>query len=139
MNYFSGDDLIFYKDSNTNKIISGGYSIDSILLKEGKSPMMTLNKTGGSGSGSGTESGTESVSNIFENLAVPAGLFYQNGSGLNNNNNIEINYKSTESLPEDIHDKLFKMVEVYNTKKKPKTYKLKNKNTNKLSRKNITN
>jgi hypothetical protein len=154
MNYITGDDLIFYKDSNTGNIMSGGYIVDSILLKEGINPITTLNsrksidnyesendlKYGGSNE--------DQVSSIFKNLAIPAGIYFHNQkSGLNNNNNnnnidFENNYNHSKPLSEDIHEKLYKLVEIQSAKK----YTRKNKNnkdnkdkikSNKKSRKNI--
>lgn len=134
MNYFTGDDLIFYQDSNTGQIMSGGYTIDSILLKKGIAPMTTLNKVGGKKDDDYDDN--DNVSSIFENLAVPAGLFYYPEK----NCNIEIiEYKQSSPLNEDIHDRLFKLVEMNNSnKKKNKTYKNKIINNNKkYSRKGI--
>jgi hypothetical protein len=136
MSYFTGDDLIFYQDSNTGQIMSGGYTIDSILLKKGVAPMTTLNKIGGKKDDIDNDKDTENVSSIFENLAVPAGLFYYPEK----NTNIEIiEYKQSSPLNEDIHDRLFKLVEMNNSyKKKHKTYKNKIINNNKkYSRKGI--
>ena len=151
MNYFTGEDLIFYKDSNTGNIMSGGYIVDSILLKEGIHPMKTLNSRksideyekqhdlqfGGS---NGEING---VSSIFQNLAIPAGLFYHNQKGgINkdyiNNNDLENNYHHGQPLSEDIHDKLYKLIEMQSTKKS-KTYKNKPDKikSKKISRKNL--
>jgi hypothetical protein len=129
MNYFSGEDLIFYKDVNSGKIMSGGYSIDSILLKDGISPMTTLNQDidiikGGS---------NQKVSNIFENLAVPAGLFYYEQKG-GKDDNQPIYYQNTSCISEDLHDKLFKLVELNSLNKKTKTYKSKNNHKDKISK-----
>ena len=55
MSYFSPNDLVFYKEND--QIMSGGYLIDSILLKQGISPMTTYNQTGGING--------DKVSNIF--------------------------------------------------------------------------
>lgn len=117
MNYFSGDDLIFYQDSNTGQIMSGGYSIDSILLKKGIAPMKTLN----GGSKNDNDNDNNNVSSIFKNLAVPAGLFYFPQKNNINTNSIE--YNQSSPLNEDIHDRLFKLVEMNPIKKKNKTYK----------------
>ena len=155
MNYFTGEDLIFYKDSDTGNIMSGGYIVDSILLKEGIHPMKTLNSRksiddyekkhdlqfGGGNALSNVEN--NGVSSIFQNLAIPAGLFYHNqNGGINkdciNNNDLENNYHHGKPLSEDIHDKLYKLIEMTPTKKtktqKNKTDKIKSK---KISRKNI--
>jgi len=70
MNNLSGDDLVYYKENG--RIMSGGFNINSILMKQGTSPLVSLNndaeaQTGGS---------LNSVSNLFKSLAVPTGLLY---------------------------------------------------------------
>jgi hypothetical protein len=125
MTHFSGDDLIFYKEND--KILSGGYSIDSILLKNNMSPMTTLNTPLNS------QMGGKNVSSCFENLAIPAGLLYLhktrptmdepifNDDALNQ-------YQDHVMIDDDLHEKLLKLVEI-NKKKKKKTRK--NNNTDK--------
>ena len=129
MSYFTGEDLVFYKEND--KIMSGGYSSDSILLKEGFSPMMTLNESYLASGGK-----KERVSNLFENLAVPAGLFYiPQTSGVKHNN--EYNYDEECEhfvLSDDIHEQLFKLIEV--DKKKKQGTKKNTSHKIKLSRKN---
>jgi hypothetical protein len=138
MSYFSGEDLIFYKDPDSGNIMSGGYSIQSILLKDNMSPMTTLNLQHGQYGQYGGVNGdvNDKVSNIFDNLAVPAGLFYtpQKGSGINNNNNNN-EYSNASTLDDDIHDQLFKLIQVNKSNKKS-TKKNKNKINNKISKKN---
>ena len=68
---FTDDDFLFYKAGDV--IMSGGYSIDSLLLKEGISPMQTFNSLENN-----NQMGGNKPSNIFENLAVPAGLLFIN-------------------------------------------------------------
>lgn len=114
MNHFSPVDMIFYKEGD--KIMSGGFSIDSLLLHNGISPMYTKNNennlTGGNKS--------SSVGDIFKNLAVPAGLLYQKNGGKKRDlfkytehaEEVQGGFKNNAVLPEDIHDKLLKMIEV---------------------------
>jgi hypothetical protein len=114
MSNLSSNDLIFYKEND--KIMSGGYSIDSFLLQQGKSPMQTLNNL--------TQIGGEKVSSPFENLAVPAGIFYINQKipkSEYSQTNKGINHLT---LPDDIHDKLFALVEI-DKKRKRQTKKQK--------------
>jgi hypothetical protein len=129
MNYFSSDDLVFYQDKQSGRIMSGGYNINSILLQKGVAPMTTLNSMKEDDNMLG---GTKSVSNIFDNLAVPAGLYYNEQKQRGGFNNIQ--YSNAEPLSEDIHDKLFKLVEV-NTKTKQKTCKNRNAKKNKDNKK----
>jgi hypothetical protein len=64
------DDLVFNTDKNGD-ITAGGFSVDSCLLKSGVSPITTINN--------GSQKGG-SVSEIFKDLAVPAGLLYMQQS-----------------------------------------------------------
>uniref|UniRef100_A0A6C0E612 Uncharacterized protein n=1 Tax=viral metagenome TaxID=1070528 RepID=A0A6C0E612_9ZZZZ len=113
MSYFTGEDLVFYKEND--QIMSGGYSIDSILLKQGIAPITTFNTpiTGGR---------KEQVSNLFENLAVPAGLLYiHHKPSFNEHNYDEV--CNHDVLSDDIHDQLFALVELQKPKKQ-KTRKI---------------
>jgi hypothetical protein len=67
------DDFILQRDIN-GKITGGGYNIESMLLKKGRSPMTTLNHDVVQGGGKNDKN----VSSLFTDLAVPAGLFYVN-------------------------------------------------------------
>ena len=65
---FDGGDFVFTENSK-GEVVGGGYKIQSFFLQGGISPMTTYNESpllGGK------------VSAPFENLAVPAGLFYIN-------------------------------------------------------------
>ena len=131
MNHFSANDLVFYKEDD--RIMSGGYLIDSILLKQGISPMTTYNQTGGLNG--------DKVSNIFENLAVPAGLLYtyKKGNGIYEEYQInKVFAKENKVLPDEIHDELFKQIEIDLDKKKViKKTRKQNKRSNKQTKKLI--
>lgn len=136
MTTFLKDDLIFYKNGD-GKIMSGGYSVESRMLEEGISPMRTLNLEQDGGKEK-KEKKEEKVSNGFENLAVPAGLYYitqpQSKTKYKEQHNY---YKEHTPLSDDIFDKLFEMIE-YNDKKKRKTKKQNlnvDKNKNKTTKK----
>lgn len=128
MNKFSGEDLIFYKEND--KIMSGGYLINSILLNQGLPPMTTLNQNYYGGQG-------EKVSSIFENLAVPAGLFYMNTKKeIIKNPPIDDEIEHVP-LSDDLHDQLFALIEMKPIKKNTRKKSIiKNKTSNKISRKN---
>lgn len=125
----SPEDLVFYQENGN--IMSGGYLIDSILLKEGLSPITTFNQSGGDNS--------EKVSNIFENLAVPAGLFYKykKGSPINEyiSNNTHKGEQKEVTLSDDIHDQLFKQIEISNKSSKKNLTKRATKKNNKKTKK----
>jgi hypothetical protein len=114
MTTFLKDDLIFYKNENGD-IMSGGYSIESHLLQNGISPMKTLNFNQNGGK-------EDKISSGFENIAVPAGLYFITQP-------THIKYKEQKNydkehipLSDDIYDKLYEMIE-YDEKKKRKTKK----------------
>jgi hypothetical protein len=112
------NDLIFYKNTEGN-IMSGGYNVESYMLQNGISPMKTLNLSQQGGK-------DNKMSSNFENMAVPAGLYYitqQNPNSKNKKNKEQMNYsKEHKELPDTIFDSLYEMIE-YDNKKKRKTKK----------------
>jgi hypothetical protein len=114
MSILNHNDLIFYKQDG--QIISGGYSLNSALLKNGISPMQTMNtleqtKTGGTNK-------VQKVSDMFTNFAVPAGLYLINPNN-NNSDKPKGHYEKHHTmLSDDIYDKLFKLVQPDETTKK---------------------
>lgn len=123
---FEGNDFVLVKDKNGN-YIGGGYKIKSNFLHEDTPIMTTYNK--------GEQDGGK-VSSPFENLAVPAGLFYVNMRVPKKEikEKYEPEYVSHETLSDDIIDKLFSMIEV-DKKRKRKTRKQRAKPVNTKSRK----
>ena len=127
---FNGGDFVFNRmiDEKTGEstIVGGGYKINSFFLQGGIPAMTTLNSSDQTGG---------KVSSPFENLAVPAGLFYINQRVPKNDlYKPEHHYKEHEMLSDDMIDKLFGLVEADN-KKKRKTRKHINKSDKKKSRK----
>jgi hypothetical protein len=117
---FGGDDFVFTKlnDPETGKstFIGGGYKVNSFFLQGGFPIMTTLNtseQTGGK------------VSSPFENLAVPAGLFFINQRIPKNELDIEkqiYHYEQHDVVSDDMIDKLFNLVDA-NKKQQRKTKK----------------
>lgn len=126
---FNDNELVFYKKNG--EIQSGGYKVESLLMKQGKSPMVTLNDTIQTGGGENTKSKSKSKSNsksssketdnylsLFKDLAVPTGLFYiqnningiieDNQSQCQNNN--YITEDKDEILDEKIYNQLLQIV-----------------------------
>ena len=107
-------DMVFYKEGE--KIMSGGFSIESLMWKNGESPMYTANNP----NSPNNLSGGNSVSGIFKNLAVPSGLLYQKAGEkkrqlfeyTEGEQELVGGFKESLVLPESIHSLLMKMVEV---------------------------
>ena len=108
---FTADDFLFYKAGDV--IMSGGYSIDSLLLKEGISPMQTFNSL----ENGSNQMGGNKASNIFENLAVPAGLLFINKKNIGSYSSLS-DYKETKMLPDNIFDEFMSMIEMDKRKRK---------------------
>ena len=66
---FEDSELVMYKKDG--KIYGGGFTVNSIMMQHGISPITRVNVGGGVGSKKGG-GGTDS----FANLAIPAGLYY---------------------------------------------------------------
>jgi hypothetical protein len=94
--------------------MSGGYKIDSLLLNEGISPMQTLNKLENNSQFGGK---FDKPSNIFENLAVPAGLLLFNKKNPGSYSSLT-NYKENQMLPDNIFDEFMSMIEMDKRKRK---------------------
>jgi len=92
---FEPADIVFNTNENGD-VTAGGFSVNSCLLKSGLSPIATMN-------GSSQKGG--SVSEIFKNLAVPAGLLYMQqslaSSFPSDNNN--------ETVSDALYDKLLNL------------------------------
>ena len=123
MSSLDGDDLVFYSDSN-NEIYSGGFSINSIMMKGGISPFTTLNKMNGQTGGN--------VSDLFKDLVVPSWLVSQGNifNGGKKQNNKDSDSDDDEIISDDLHDKLVALVTVSDAEiksKKKQTKRFKNK------------
>ena len=141
-NIFNNEDFVLMKQKNddgTEEIIGGGYKINSFFMENGEPILTTFNEESetdldGKKKEQQGDKGQQGgkVSSPFENLAVPAGLFYINQRVSTNKNkkDNEHYYKKHEVISDDIMDKLFGLVE-YNKKQQRKTRKQKPKNANK--------
>lgn len=109
------NDFIFYKEKD--KIIGGGFSIDSILLSKGISPISTINNES-----SYDNENNENVSDLFKNLVVPSGLFYMQEKyytgGIKNYKNENKNDENNEYINDDIYEKLLTLASESKTRRK---------------------
>jgi len=103
--YMDNSDFVFTQstDENGNKtIIGGGYKINSFFLNS-EEPLMITNLI------DKEQDGGKKNSTSFEDLAVPAGLFYieQKVPKIKANTHYDDSHKM---LPEDIYEKLLSLV-----------------------------
>ena len=72
MSSLGADDMVFYKEGE--KVMSGGFLVDSIMLQKGGAPMQTIQNDD-----ENNDDEVNSMSSVFKDMAVPAGLLYQSG------------------------------------------------------------
>jgi len=116
MNYIGADELIY---NNDGEIHSGGFSVNSIMMKNGLSPILTLNHNNINPIQSGGSS-INKVSDLFNNLVVPNwtlsynyknGPVYEGGdSNLKYQNSL--NEKEDDIIEDTLHDKLVNLAKV---------------------------
>jgi len=117
INYIGGDELVFNSDESGG-INSGGFSVNSIMMKAGMSPIMTLNNQYGGG---------DQVSDLFNNLVIPnwASSYDNRMTGGKYNDNIDSD--SDDEVDGDLHDKLIDLVKQHENEKAKKGGKKKTK------------
>lgn len=132
------NDLVYYTDKENN-IYSGGYSIQSILLKQGISPITTINTNTNTNNneikGGMNEQGGGGVSDIFKDLVVPNWAIYYPSINSNKHlqggqNNALIEENGGE-MEDTLYNKLLKLVSEDDApKKNKKTHKKSKEKTN---------
>lgn len=111
IDYIGADELVF----NANKelgVYSGGFSVDSVMLKAGLSPIMTINNSIQTG-------GADKVSDLFENLVIPNWALSYNNKIVGGNiskGNVEDSEDSDDDIDDDLHDKLIGLVKEHESK-----------------------
>jgi hypothetical protein len=123
MSYLDANDLIFNNDIK-NGIHTGGFSVNSIMMKEGISPIMTMNNNNNIQKG-----GTPLVSDLFNDMAVPNwALSYHNkmfGGEYENIINDSDEEADNNVVNDDLHDKLLDLVKQHDTQQQNKQSKKK--------------
>ncbi len=119
LDYIGANELVF-NNSAADGISSGGFSVNSIMMKAGMSPIMTVN----------TQTGGEKVSDLFNSLVVPnwllsydnrmgGGVYKEYDGGADSDN---------DDISDDLHDKLLDLVREHESKltqnKKKKTRRI---------------
>jgi hypothetical protein len=151
--YISHEELVFSPEKN---IQSGGFSVSSIMMKAGLSPIMTMNVNTDS---IGQNGGSNKVSDLFQNLAVPnwATMYTMKGGEYKEQEKEQEKDKkkqekekrkgkgkdkkegdsdSDSDIDDDLHDKLLDLVKEHENITKKKNNK--SKRTDKKEKKNIT-
>ena len=128
MSYIGPEELI-YTNNLQEGIHSGGFSVKSIMMKGGMSPIMTLNTSEGKQQG-----GSPQVSDLFNDLVVPSWVLSYNQYGgetekkRKNNGDTNDSDSDDDIIDDDLHDKLLDLVRHHDTQnKKNKVTKNKNK------------
>lgn len=130
--YIGGNELIFNTDYKTN-IHSGGFNVNSIMMRAGMSPIITMNDQ----SGGGSDGNLKNVSDLFNSLVIPCWL--------TNYNSINEKYEDDddeedEVIDDKLHTELIELAKKSNLKKKSthknkiKTNKTKTSKTSKTSK-----
>jgi hypothetical protein len=126
-----GPEELIYTNNIQEGIHSGGFSVKSIMMKGGMSPIMTLNTSDIKQYG-----GSPQVSDLFNDLVVPSWVLSYNQYGGETNkirkNASDIDDDSDDDIiDDDLHDKLLDLVRHHDTQnKKNKITKNKNKVSN---------
>lgn len=124
MSNIDGEDLVFYSGSD-NQIYSGGFSVNSIMMKAGFSPFTTLNNINSQTGGN--------VGDVFKDLVIPSWLLSQNNNFIGGSKHMKNNDEDSEDeeiISDDLHDKLIDLVTVSDAEiknKKKNTRRFKNK------------
>jgi hypothetical protein len=117
------DEMVYNKEDD--KIMAGGYSVNSLLLNQGM-PAAYVDHVGGKGK----KHVDEKVSDRFKHLAIPAGLYL----GTNSNDSNPKHVDDASVINDDLYDKLLKLAQhddKNDKDKKTQIYKKKNTKKNK--------
>jgi hypothetical protein len=123
--HFGPEDLVFNKQDG--KIMSGGFLVNNIFLNRNESALKTNNAVADKTQVGGT------ASSIFKDLAVPAGLLFLQQKQPNHYRNASA-LGETGVVEDSLYDKLLKLSEPDNNKRKRQTKKGKLFKNNKTKR-----
>jgi len=110
MSYIGANELIFNNDT-VNGIHTGGFSVQSIMMKGGISPIMTINEEQKGGD-------ANLVSDIFNNLVVPNWTLSYNNKMAGGKDNYNESDSEDEVIDDGLHDKLLELVKEHESKTK---------------------
>jgi len=118
IDYIGAGELVFNTDKEAG-IYSGGFSVNSAMMKAGLSPILTVNKPLQSG-------GATQVSDLFKDLVIPNwALSYSMRGGEYKDESSDSDSEYGDDIDDDLHDKLLGLVREHDIKsaetKKKKT------------------
>ena len=121
IDYIGANELVFNTDTK-NGIYSGGFSVNSIMMKSGLSPIITINKPL-------QEGGSNKVSDLFNDLVIPNWALSYSMNGGEYKDELS-DSDSDDDIDDELHDKLLGLVREHDSKmnninKKRKTRKQK--------------
>jgi hypothetical protein len=128
IDYIGSDDLVFYNDAS-GEIHTGGFSVNSILMKSNLSPIITMNNLNIISGGAGART---KVSDLFNDLAVPNWVLSYNNRivGQAYKDHIhDVDDNEDDVIGEDLHDKLLQLISYHNNSKPTKKLSRKKKPT----------
>ena len=138
MELIDSNDLVFNNDKE-HGIMSGGFSVNSILMKNRTSPIVTLNSNN-------LQTGGKNVSDIFNDLVVPNWALYHpnlfsKNSVLTHDKNEENSSSESDDdvLDDNLHETLLEIItqqENHKIYRKKHTKREKTTNANKKTKKN---
>jgi hypothetical protein len=133
LDYIGANELVFNNDTNLG-IHSGGFSVNSIMLKGGMSPIMTVNtqQIGGN---------FNKVSDLFNDLVVPNwALSYNNRIVGGKYKEVEHNDSDTDDdvIHDDLHEKLLELVKEHSIQAKTPIKKMTRRMKKNISKKGGT-
>jgi hypothetical protein len=115
MSNFNANDLIF-NDNDELGIHTGGFSVNSIMMKTGISPIMTINTN--------DQLGGTKVSDLFSSdLVVPNWVYahdIQVGGGKHGYKIDSDDENENEEIDDELHDKLLDLVRVHDNELRKK-------------------
>ena len=107
VDYIGAGELVYNTDGGG--VQSGGFSVESIMMRAGMSPIKTMNTTQSGGN----------VSDLFKNLVIPSWtLSYNNRIGGGKSKMDNFSDDDDEAIDDELHDKLLGLVEQHNKKLK---------------------
>ena len=113
MGEIGANELVFNTDEGSG-VFSGGFNVNSIMMKSGLSPIMTMNTHQSAGGDSSR------VSDLFESLVIPNWALTYGGDRYKQDDREDEDEDEDEEIDDELHDKLLGLVREHDNKLKQK-------------------